>query len=139
MSPIPSPGEMFALADRIAAHAQATRRRAGEIGAAVSAAQWRGTAADAFYGQANILTSGLRAAADQLDDAADALRRHARRVLDKLEQLADLGDDLGGMGADVAHGVGDMILHPQRLFDDGVSLFCDGSSAVRHVLKLAGS
>jgi ABC-type transporter Mla subunit MlaD len=130
---------MIELADRITAHAQATRRRAGEIGAAVGAVHWRGTAADAFYGQANVLISGLHSAAGRLEAAADALRRHAYRVLEKLEQLADLTHDLGSVGSDVAHGVGDTVLRPQRLLADGVSVFCDGSAVVRDVAKMIGS
>ena len=139
MSPIPSPAEMLAVADRITAHAHATRDRAAQLGAAVSGAHWRGTAADAFYGQANVLISGLRSAADRLDDAADALRRHAYRVLDRLHQLAELSRDLGSVGGDVVRGAGDMVLHPQRIFDDGVSVFGDSSSLVRDVAKLVGS
>jgi hypothetical protein len=130
---------MLALADRIAAHAQATRHRAGQVGAAVGAAQWRGTAADAFYGQANILISGLYSAAGRLDDAADALRRHAYRVLEQLQQLAQFTHDLGSFGGDVVHGFGDMLLRPQRLLGDGVSVFCDGSAVVLDVAKLFGS
>jgi uncharacterized protein YukE len=74
------PGELQAIAARIGLHAAQARTRSVGLAAAVGALDWRGLAAEAFRGQAEITTTGLRLAADRLDDAADSLRRHAARV-----------------------------------------------------------
>jgi uncharacterized protein YukE len=87
--PLPTdPGELDAIADRIADHAVAARDRAARLGAAVAAAHWHGIAATAFEGQAALTICALRSAADRLDDAAVALRRHAAAVRGLLAGLA---------------------------------------------------
>jgi uncharacterized protein YukE len=134
MSPIPDPHEMLAVADRIAAHAQATRGRARQLAAAVAAVDWHGTAADAFHGQAGLVINGLRRSADRLDDAADALRRHADAVMMTLVQLADIGVDVTHLGGHVLHGIRDYLLHPVGLLDDSVSILSDTSHILHDVV-----
>lgn len=138
MSPIPNPGEMLAVADRIAGHAEATRRRAAELAAVVGAAHWRGAAADVFHAQAHLVINGLRRSADRLDDAADALRRHTYQMIHKLAQLADLASDIADLGGDILHGIGDIATHPSRLLEDGVSIFSDQAEIVGDALHLVG-
>jgi uncharacterized protein YukE len=134
MSPLPDPGELLAIADRIAAHARSTRDRAGHLAAGAGAARWHGTAADAFHGQVRLVVSGLRRSADRLDDAADALRRHAYRVMEKLAHLADLGPDVLHLGEDVLHGVRDYLVHPTGLVNDSISIITDTSEVVTDVV-----
>ncbi|HEV7205716.1 MAG TPA: hypothetical protein VGN18_13990 [Jatrophihabitans sp.] len=80
MSLLPDPADLRAIADRIAAHATGTRSRAHALGRATAESPWRGTAADVFGTSAAEVIGELRRAAARLDDAADALRRHADRI-----------------------------------------------------------
>ena len=80
MSFLPDPGELRAIATRIDQHAHAARACADRLGFAVADAGWQGRAAQAFQAQAHVAVVGLRLAAGRLDDAADALRRHAGNV-----------------------------------------------------------
>lgn len=131
MSFLFDPAELDAVADRIDRHAAATRARAVRLGAAVAAAEWRGVAAGAFRGEAQLTVSALRAAAGRLDDAADALRRHARRA-------CVLYDDLKGLGLDGLQTLTDTVAHPNRLFSDGRRLLSDGAVLVGDALDLVG-
>lgn len=103
---LPDPAELRALAGRIDTHARATRALADRLGRQVAAAGWRGIAAQAFDGQADLTLHGLRVAAGRLDDAADALRRHADnvgRLIDTVAAIVRLGlgttDDLLSLSA----------------------------------------
>jgi uncharacterized protein YukE len=80
MSLFPDPVELRALATRIDAHAGAARTRAHRLRGALAATGWSGVAARAFGGQAHLALAGLGTAADRLETAADALRRHADHV-----------------------------------------------------------
>ena len=80
MSFLPDPGELRVLAARIDQHAHAARARADRLGFAIADAGWHGRAARAFEAQAHVALVGLRQAAGCLDNAADALRRHAGNV-----------------------------------------------------------
>lgn len=80
MSLLSDPAELDALADRVSAQAVAARARALGLAASVAAVTWHGVAARAFALEAHTVIAGLRSAAAHLDDTADALHRHARRV-----------------------------------------------------------
>ena len=129
---------MLATADRIAAHASAARARAGQLAAGVSAVEWHGVAADAFHGQAHLVIGGLRAGADRLDDAADALRRHAHHVAAKIAEIERLVTHLGRTGGDLLGGIGDLVTHPSRLLHDGLHIAVDATGLGNDVLKVVG-
>jgi hypothetical protein len=131
MSFLPDPAELEAIADRIGRHATATRARAHHLGAAVAGTDWHGLAADAFSAEAYVALSALRSAAGRLDDAADALRRHARKV-------GAVFDDLRGLGSDGLKTLEDVVIHPERLADDGKRLLSDGKHLVGDALDLVG-
>jgi hypothetical protein len=131
MSFLPDPAELEAIADRISRHAAATRSRASQLGAAVASADWHGVAADAFTVEAYVVLSALRSAAGRLDDAADALRRHAGKV-------GALFDDLRSLGADGVQTLEDAVLHPSRLVSDGKRLLSDGKHLAGDALDLVG-
>jgi len=120
MSFLPDPDELRALATRIDQHAGAARARADRLGFAVAGIGWQGAAARAFQGQALVVIVGLRSAAGRLEDAADALRRHADNVgtvIGALEAVARAGlltaDELleqsGTVLRGIGHGVGQVI------------------------------
>lgn len=123
MSVLLDPAELAAIADRIAAHAAATRDRAFRLDHAVSATGWTGLAASAFDHEARMVTDRLRNAAARLDTAADALRRHAARVSALLADLARLG-------ADELELAKDAIFHPDQLVPDAIGIVGDGYHAV---------
>jgi hypothetical protein len=131
MSCLPDAVELAALADRISGHAAATRARALRLGSAVGTADWRGIAASAFRAEAYVTVAGLRAAAGRLDDAADALRRHARRV-------AVLYADVKDVGLDGLRVLTDTVVRPDRLLADGGRLINDGAQLVGDALGLVG-
>jgi hypothetical protein len=131
MSLLPDPAELDAIADRINRHASAARARAEHLGRAVAGADWRGLAADAFHGEAHVAISGLRSAAGRLDDAADALRRHARKV-------GAIVDDLAVLGVDSVGALTDLVTDPGALLSDGKKLLSDGAGLVGDTLSLVG-
>lgn len=88
MSLLPDPGHLYATADRIARHAEALRTRAGLLCAAAFRAHWHSAAAAAFRAEAEGLARQMRHAAARIDDAADALRRHARRLENELSWVS---------------------------------------------------
>jgi len=81
---IPDPGELRALAGRVASTADTARASADRLGWAVAATGWHGPAARAFALQAEVAIGALRTSAGRLQDAAGALRRHADHVDDVL-------------------------------------------------------
>lgn len=139
MSVLPDPADLYAIADRITGHASAARERAARLDAAVSATEWRGRAAAAFDAEARFVTTTLRFAAGRLDDAAEALRRHAGEVAAILADLAHLATD----GVDLIKDT--VTLHPVaalsdagHLVGDGVRLMGDGVQAVGSGVVSAG-
>ncbi len=136
MSPFPDPSQLLAIADRIGEHARAARTQAARVGSDVAAVDWSGTAADAFTTQALIVINGLRGAAARLDDAADALRRHARSVGRTLDELKRLGLDVAHLGADAVRTLQDVIANPEALLGDLDNLFGDVVGASLDLLDI---
>ncbi|MGI8678990.1 MAG: hypothetical protein ACR2LX_09945 [Jatrophihabitans sp.] len=135
MSTLPDPGEMLAIADRIAAHARTSHARADTLHRAINAAQWHGPAAAAFVGAALAVVDALRRSAGRLGDAADALRRHARAVQHELDLLQRLSSVLLDVGIDVDELITgglvtpiDLIEHAGTLLDglDGLAASAGG-------------
>ncbi len=131
MSFLPDPAELDAVADRISGHAAATRGRALRLGAAVASADWRGFAAATFRAQAHVAVSALRSAAGRLDDAADALRRHAGR-------LSVLYADFENLGFDSLRLLEDAVRNPSGLLSDGTQILSDGADLLGDALSLVG-
>jgi uncharacterized protein YukE len=77
--------------DRLAAHLSASaadvRDRARAVRASVAAARWQGPAADAFHASVLHETRLVDRAADELEDAAAALHRHAESVRAEIARL----------------------------------------------------
>jgi hypothetical protein len=131
MAFLPDPGELDALARRITEHAAAARRRAYHLGAVSAALGWRGLAATAFHAEEQLAVAGLRRAAGRLDDAADALFRHAGRV-------RVVYADVGQLGRDAARTAADLLLDPSNLLDDAGQLLADGTNLVGDALHAFG-
>ncbi|HET6877862.1 MAG TPA: WXG100 family type VII secretion target [Jatrophihabitans sp.] len=138
MSPLPDPDELEAIAARIRAHATAARDRAVRLDRLVAAARWRGVAAAAFDGLAAEVVAGLRRSAGRLDDAADALLRHAANVRHMLATLAQLQGDGLRIGADLGTGLVDELLHPGSLPGDAAGVLTDAAHAIGHLGALIG-
>lgn len=114
--------ELYAIADRISRHADTVRSGSASLAAAVSTAAWRGVAADVFDAEARGVMTDMRACAARLDDAADALRRHAGNVHGMLDRLLGWWHDLEHTAGDVAHDVGDFVTGANdHLVDDLVA------------------
>ena len=80
---------------------------------------WRGLASEVFAAQAGSVLKDMWACARRLDDAADALRRHARRVQGVFDQL---WHHLESVGEAVVHDVGAFLVGGGVIVDDA---FCD--------------
>jgi uncharacterized protein YukE len=104
------PGELYAIADRIARHADAVRSNATTQAAAIAAERWRGLASEVFAVEAGSVLKDMWACARRLDDAADALRRHARRVQGVIDFVKQAWDDVEGWGAAIARDVGGFLI-----------------------------
>jgi len=126
MSLLPDPVDLVAIADRIAAHAATTRDRATRLDQATAATGWTGPAAASFEVEARLATDTLRGAANRLDDAADALRRHAARVGAILNDLVHLGSAELGLA-------GDLVRHPGQVLPDVVGVVGDSAHVVGDV------
>jgi len=127
MSVLPDPADLVAIADRIAAHAAATRDRAARLERAVAATGWAGFAASAFDHEAQLATGTLRSAAARLDTAADALRRHAARISSLIGDIVHLGADEVGLAKDA-------LTHPGQVLPDAVDVAGDGVRVVGDVV-----
>jgi uncharacterized protein YukE len=126
---LPDPTELDALADRIADHAAAARARAWRLGSSVAAADWQGLAATAFRGEAHVVVAGMRGAAGRLDDAADALHRHAARIRPVIS-------DLKTLSIDSLRTAEDLVVNPGNLLSDAGDLLADTGSLFGDVLGL---
>jgi len=115
------PGELHAIADRIARHADAVRSNAAALAAAIAHDHWRGTAAEVFAAEAGSLLADMRAAARRLDDAADALRRHAARVQGLIDVVRRAWADVEGWSQALVHDVSDLVVGDGGLLDDAIA------------------
>ncbi len=113
MASLADPDELDVVAARIERHADQLRERASRLVAAADAVGWHSVAAGAFRAEVGGVAAAFRRAADRVDDAAHALRRHAatvRRVQDLLaaaERAADAGaHGLEHLAGDALHLVG---------------------------------
>lgn len=136
MSVLPDPADLAAIADRIAAHAAATRDRAARLDHAVAVTGWTGIAANAFELEARLATDSLRGAADRLDTAADALRRHAARISALINDLARLGADELGLVTDVLTDPRGVVPDTLSVVGDGVHVLGDVAGGALHAIGL---
>jgi WXG100 family type VII secretion target len=118
---LPDPDHLVTLAARVSAHAALARQEAHRLTGAAGAVTWSGIAAQAFDAQAAEIVRSLRRCADRLDDAADALRRHAAAVAHVLDILRRLGHDALEVATAIAHGTVDELLEPVHVVGDAVS------------------
>ena len=81
------PEGLHRLAAQLSAAADRTRDRAVDVRATSATARWRGPAADAFHAAVFRESAVLERAADELDDAAAALHRHADAVRHEIDRL----------------------------------------------------
>lgn len=138
MALLPDPQDLRAIAARIAASAAAARAEAAHLQARVAGVAWQGAAATAFELLAGDVIGGLRRSADRLDDAADALRRHAANVEHALTVLVHASSEGVAIGAGLVHGAADEVLHPSRLVADTASLLSDTAGLAHDVGSLFG-
>jgi uncharacterized protein YukE len=81
------PDGLDQLAARLAAAAARVRDRARDVRIVPASSRWRGPAADAFHASVFREGAALDRAADELDDAAAALHRHADAVRAEIARL----------------------------------------------------
>jgi uncharacterized protein YukE len=81
------PDGLHRLATQLSAAAGRARDRSCDVRATSAAVRWRGPAAAAFHASVFRESGVLERAADELDDAARALHRHADAVRQELERL----------------------------------------------------
>ncbi|HVM27794.1 MAG TPA: WXG100 family type VII secretion target [Mycobacteriales bacterium] len=82
------PDALEAGARRLAAAASSVHRCAGRLAATGRDLHWRGEAAEAFRASLADDVARLRRTAESLEDAADAMHRHAAAVRERLAALA---------------------------------------------------
>lgn len=100
------PSELYAIAERISRHADAVRSNASALAAAIATDRWRGLAAEVFAAEAGSVLKDMWTCARRLDDAADALRRHAGRLQGVLDLVKQALIDVEGWGSAVVRDVG---------------------------------
>jgi hypothetical protein len=122
--------DLNALADRVDAHAQHARGNASWLDGKLAALDWHGIAADAFFGQAGFIVRGLRTSAARLNDAADALRRHAAQAERTWQAAQRIAHDAGGVAKDDIDIARDALTDPTALPLDVGSLAKHGISTV---------
>jgi uncharacterized protein YukE len=81
------PDGLDELAAQLSFMAARTRDRAVEVRGTSATARWRGPAADAFHESVFRESGSLERAAEELDDAARALHRHADQVRREIARL----------------------------------------------------
>lgn len=106
MSWFVDPEALEADARRLAADAHVVRQRGGMLVRSAAAAAWQGPAADAFRAAVRQDTRDLQRAADELDEAAAALRAHAQAVRARLAELRELADDVSDWFVDRLESLG---------------------------------
>ena len=80
MAVLTDPARLDALARHISSHADDLRTRSVRLAAAPEGVRWRSTAARVFRADVRGLAGDFRRAANRVDDAAQAMRRHASAV-----------------------------------------------------------
>ena len=81
------PAALDRHARQLSADADAVRAQSRSLQASVASMRWRGEAADAFRRTVERDATGLRRAADALDDAAAAMSAQAAQVRAALEKI----------------------------------------------------
>jgi hypothetical protein len=98
--------DLHRRATHIRGHAAAVRHLAAQLARQVDAVHWDSAAAGMFRAQAHGVAAMLRHTADRLDDAADALDRHAARVHAEWEVVAGTAEALAHAGHRVLQKIG---------------------------------
>jgi ABC-type transporter Mla subunit MlaD len=80
MAALPDPAALDTVARHLSGHADDLRGRASRLVAAAETVRWHSPAAATFRGDVRDLALAFRRAAGEIDDAADALARHAGAV-----------------------------------------------------------
>jgi uncharacterized protein YukE len=115
------PSDLYAMAERIARGADAVRSNATMLAAAIATDRWRGLASEVFAAQAGSVLKNMWACARRLDDAADALRRHAHRVQGVLDFVKHAWDDVEGWGATVVRDAGGFFVGGAEVLEGAVA------------------
>jgi uncharacterized protein YukE len=115
------PVELYAIAERIDRHADAVRSNATMLAQVIATDRWRGLAAQVFSAEAGSVLKDMWACARRLDDAADALRRHARRVQSALDLLKQAVDDVERWGSTIVSDVGGFLVGDDGLAEAALS------------------
>ncbi len=122
-------GALHDIAHRIRTEADTVRAGVARLGTATAATRWRSSAADAFRARAETLGRSLLATAAALDQAADALDRHANQVGDLVAAslalmktgLAEGERALNGAADAVGDTVGDAVDGVTKRFKRGLA------------------
>jgi hypothetical protein len=101
--------ELHAIAHRIRRHADEVRARAAALAARAEQTRWHSAGAAAFRERARCASHAMRTAAGRLDDAADALDRHANRVHRVLAAMQYVATAAVGEGVQLVDEVGDFV------------------------------
>jgi uncharacterized protein YukE len=117
------PDGLDALAVQLSSAAARTRDRAAEVRATSASAHWRGQAADAFHASVYRESGLLQRAADELDDAAAALHRHADAVRQEIARLLA-----------VERAAAELVMRGVSAVESGVSTVGHGLSAIGGLL-----
>jgi hypothetical protein len=96
---------LYGLADQLSDHAAHIRSRATRLSRASESVQWHSVAADVFRERARDNALAMLRAANGVDDAAAAMRAHARTV-HEVERIAAAAIAVGGKVVDGVRGVG---------------------------------
>jgi uncharacterized protein YukE len=99
------PAVLEGVARHISEHADDLRARASRLAAAADHVRWHSSGADGFRGDVRHLVDAFRRAATGVDDAADALRRHAAAVR-RAEAVLRAAERVAAGAVHGAHDVG---------------------------------
>jgi hypothetical protein len=85
---------LFRLANQIDEQAASVRAASGRLGTSTAQLLWRSRAADLFRARAGPAVTSINRSANDLENAAAALRRHARSVR-RVEEIAAAVEQAG--------------------------------------------
>ena len=134
MAPLPDPGHLDDLAQRLSRHADAIRAIPDRTRLVLPAAAWSGAAATAFGSHLAGVLDSIAGSAARVEDAAGALRQLAAAwdsVLADLRRAVRDGTALAGAGARL---VGDLVDEPTAVPGDAVHLLRDAGAVARDVV-----